>query len=33
LHTLEAVADRLAFVRPPFDLANVAATADAFERG
>lgn len=29
LHALEAVADRLAFVRPPFDLANVAAAADA----
>lgn len=33
LHTLEAVADRLAFVRPPFDLDNVAATADDFEAG
>jgi replicative DNA helicase len=31
LHTLEPLAERLAFVRPPFDLANVAATADAFE--
>ena len=30
LHTLEAIAGRLAFVRPPFDLANVAAAADAF---
>jgi replicative DNA helicase len=30
IHTLESVADRLCFVRPPFDLANVAATADAF---
>src|SRR5262249_33648684 len=29
LNTLEALADRLAFVRPPFNLANVAATADA----
>src|SRR5262249_42882088 len=28
--TLEPVAERLAFVRPPFDLANVAASADAF---
>ncbi len=28
--TLESVADRLAFVRPPFDLGNVAAGADAF---
>ena len=33
LHTLESFADRLAFVRPPFDLANVAATADAFDAG
>jgi replicative DNA helicase len=31
LATLEPLADRLAFCRPPFDLANVAATADAFE--
>jgi replicative DNA helicase len=31
LHTLEPLAERLAFLRPPFDLANVAATADAFE--
>jgi replicative DNA helicase len=31
LHTLEAVADRLCFVRPPFDLSNVAAAADTFE--
>jgi replicative DNA helicase len=30
MSTLEALADRLAFVAPPFDLANVAATADAF---
>jgi replicative DNA helicase len=30
MHTLEPLADRLAFLRPPFDLANVAATADAF---
>ncbi|GIW97051.1 MAG: replicative DNA helicase [Pirellulaceae bacterium] len=30
MHTLEAVADRLCFVRPPFVLDNVAATADAF---
>ncbi len=28
--TLETIADRLCFVRPPFDLANVAATADEF---
>jgi replicative DNA helicase len=31
MDTLEAFADRFAFVRPPFDLANVAATADAFK--
>jgi replicative DNA helicase len=31
LSTLEPLAERLAFVRPPFDLANVAATADAFD--
>ena len=31
LHTLEPLAERLAFARPPFDLANVAATADAFD--
>jgi replicative DNA helicase len=30
LHTLDALADRLAFVRPPYTLDNVAATADAF---
>ncbi len=30
MNTLEGLADRLAFVRPPFDLANVAASADAF---
>jgi replicative DNA helicase len=30
MNTLEALGDRLAFVRPPFDLANVAASADAF---
>jgi len=30
LCTLEPLADRLAFVRPPFDLANVAAAADDF---
>jgi replicative DNA helicase len=33
LATLEPLAERLAFVRPPFDLANVALTADAFEAG
>jgi len=31
LATLEAVADRLAFLQPPFDLGNVAATADEFD--
>jgi replicative DNA helicase len=30
MNTLDTLADRLAFVRPPFDLENVAATADAF---
>jgi replicative DNA helicase len=30
IHTLEPLAERLAFCRQPFDLANVAATADAF---
>lgn len=30
MHTLESVGERLAFVRPPFDLENVAASADAF---
>jgi replicative DNA helicase len=33
LSTLEPLAERLAFVAPPFDLANVAATADAFGAG
>jgi replicative DNA helicase len=33
LHTLDGLADRLCFVRPPYDLANVAATADAFNAG
>ncbi len=31
--TLEPLCERLAFVRPPFGLANVAATADAFDAG
>jgi replicative DNA helicase len=31
--TMEEIAERLAFVRPPFDLGNVAATADAFDAG
>lgn len=30
MNTLETIADRLCFVKPPFDLANVAATADEF---
>ena len=30
LNTLEPLTERLAFLRPPFDLANVAAAADAF---
>lgn len=30
MSTIEGFADRLCFVRPPFDLANVAATADDF---
>jgi replicative DNA helicase len=33
LATLEPLAERLCFVRPPFDLENVAATADAFDAG
>jgi replicative DNA helicase len=33
LQTLEPLAERLCFVRPPFDLANVAASADAFNAG
>jgi replicative DNA helicase len=33
MDALEAPLDRLCFVRPPFDLANVAATADAFFAG
>jgi integrase len=31
LATLEPLAERLCFVRPPFSLSNVAATADAFD--
>jgi len=30
MQTLESLAERLCFVRPPFNLANVAASADAF---
>jgi replicative DNA helicase len=33
MNTLEPLAERLAFCSPPFDLANVAATADAFNAG
>lgn len=31
MHTLEALGERLAFVRPPFNLENVAAGADEFK--
>src|SRR5947208_14740451 len=31
LATLEPLCERLAFLRPPFNLANVAGTADAFD--
>jgi replicative DNA helicase len=33
LATLEPLCERLCFVRPPFDLANIAAAADAFDAG
>jgi replicative DNA helicase len=33
MQTLEPLAERLCFIRPPFNLANVAATADAFAAG
>lgn len=33
IQTLDGFAERLSFCRPPFDLANVAATADAFGAG
>jgi replicative DNA helicase len=33
INTLAAVVDRLCFLRPPFDLGNVAAAADDFEAG
>jgi replicative DNA helicase len=33
MQDLERLADRLAFVRPPFDLTNVARSADAFDAG
>jgi len=31
MNTLETLADRLAFVKPPFNVENVAASADAFQ--
>src|SRR5262249_10547885 len=33
MDALDTFADRLAFVRPPFNLANVAQSADAFDAG
>ena len=33
MNTLDGLADRLAFVRPPFDLKNIAAAADDFDAG
>lgn len=33
MNTLEPLVERLCFVRPPFDLENVAASADEFEAG
>jgi replicative DNA helicase len=33
MNTLEHIAERLCFIRPPFNLENVAATADAFDAG
>lgn len=33
LDGLESIADRLAFVKPPFTLENIAAAADAFDAG
>jgi replicative DNA helicase len=33
LATIDSIADRLAFVRPPFTLDNVAAAADEFDAG
>jgi replicative DNA helicase len=33
MSALERLRERLAFVRPPYDLANVAASADAFDAG
>lgn len=33
MNTLEPLAERLVFCRPPYDLSNVAGTADAFQAG
>jgi replicative DNA helicase len=33
MEALEALAERLAFLRPPLDLANVAASVDGFDAG
>ena len=33
MNTLEHVAERLCFVRPPFDLTNIAASADDLAQG
>jgi len=33
MRALDDLADRLAFLRPPFNLGNVAASADAFDAG
>jgi replicative DNA helicase len=33
MRTLDDLADRLAFARPPYNLGNVAASADAFDAG
>ena len=33
MNTLDVLGKRLAFVRPPFDLANIAAAADDFDAG
>jgi replicative DNA helicase len=33
MSALERIGERIAFLRPPYDLANVAASADAFDAG
>lgn len=33
LATIEQIADRLCFIRPPFDLVNIAGTVDSFTAG